>query len=188
MKSLRKVLLTIMIILVAAIASLNSYSVKADTNRMYLGIERTRPSGRYVYGNDNGNVYKISTYTGPKGTTPNQVDNLFYCLDRNKGFGPQGSEGQQSITEYNKVSNLSFTNKNQVLWILDNMYVQVNKNTDEAKEERAKFLNTILQYFNTAEGREVANYEFPLDIADAKTSFNATSGANKLTDDDIDVA
>ena len=131
-------------------------------------------SGRFElddhYNVDANKIWKISTVTSDN---TNNYDDLYYCLDVQRGFGLTNGEMAEGATdtysvEYNvndsegaikelpsTNSNLS-KNYNKILWILDNSYIPTKsssyKESDEYKEFKER---TNLKFDLTEEQIEV---------------------------------
>ncbi len=185
---LKKLMLTLIMIIVAVMYTSSFYQTYAATSQeeMKMTIKSLHKQGGHSYKVSDKIVYKICEVTDETGNTVN-YDHTLYCVRAGVGFGSStfGSgintvetykeeESLDKLIEYanqtesgllqasspQESSQMSEDDKKALLWLLDHLYVAPTQNTD-IQNAAEKYKNTLLE--------------------------NANIEESELTDEDIDV-
>jgi len=168
MRKLKLLLITIFVFALSIMLGSEIYA----TNTMNLNIKDIRPytNSKYTVLTTNGNVHTIFKIMKNNGTGYVYEDAL-YCLRSGLGFGDTEIEDAElsqladvpyterynlktdatAVMNYYRTeigyANLSNTEYNSILWIIDNMYLPENEDADEMKArllEKAGIGNSVL--------------------------------------------
>ena len=213
MRKIKLLLITIIVFILSMLLGNEIYAA----NTMDLNIVEARPytSKKYTVTTPNGNVHTIFKIVKKNGITYSHEDAL-YCLRSGLGFG--NTELANDLAEVADVTytekynlkteatdvinyyrteigyNISNTEYNSMLWIIDNMYLPEHKDSTQMKEKlmkKADIVNPILNDDDIEFVQQMALWYFAnydengeqnsLSLADTYVLSNAT----KINDESL---